>query len=235
MTKLVAITQPCIPGISTAEELLVYTARVSSPQNQLDTETGPRLLRYCIRNHHWSVFEQASVTMEIECSRAIAAQILRHRGFTFQEFSQRYSEVQPVFHWAEPRGQGKSNRQAGEVEAAEGMRVAVIMSQEMTEDDALVEYRNLLGEGVAREVAREVLPLSIGTRLYVNGTIRQWIHYCDVRMEGHTQIEHRRIATECWEVLKELFPVTCAAVEEERKLKGEFEAWRKEKLTPPGL
>jgi thymidylate synthase (FAD) len=192
--KLVAVTQPCADlieqGILTADDLIAYCARVSNPSNQLNTETAPRLLAYCIRHGHWSVFETASMTVEVETSRAIAAQLLRHRSFTFQEFSQRYavsSAVEPI----ELRKQDEKNRQAsGEVitdpDLLRGVDAIVADAYEM--------YGRLVARGVSKETARMVLPLSTRTRLYVTGNVRSWIHYFDQRCAEHTQKEHRELA-----------------------------------------
>jgi len=204
--KLVSITQPCADlieqGIITADDLIAYCARVSNPSNQLNTETAPRLLAYCIRHGHWSVFETASMTVEVETSRAIAAQLLRHRSFTFQEFSQRYavsSAVEPI----ELRKQDEKNRQAsGEVitdpDLLRGVDAIVADAYEM--------YGCLVARGVSKETARMVLPLSTRTRMYVTGNVRSWIHYFDQRCAEHTQKEHRELACLIREIFSKQFP-----------------------------
>lgn len=187
---------------------MVYCARVSNPSNQLNTETGPRLLAYCIRHGHWSVFEQAAMTVEITTSRAIAAQILRHRSFAFQEFSQRYAKVaqtEPV----ELRKQAASNRQSStdvvKDEVING-KLRGILGQ------AQHVYEQLLEAGVARECARMVLPLATSTTLYMTGSVRSWIHYFQVRCDEHTQKEHRLVAEEIREIFKTQFPATSEAL-----------------------
>jgi len=214
--RLIATTQPTIPEARTAEELIAYCARVSSPQNQADHDTAPRLLAYCIRNRHWSVFEQAGFTVEIKTSRAIAQQILRHRSFTFQEFSQRYA-VAAEFEPVELRRQGERNRQGGE-------EVISVPDQIDHPDEELFEvrdraiamavdaYETLIGAGVAKECARMVLPLCTATTLYMTGTVRSWIHYLDQRLDAHAQKEHRLVAREVAKVFSEHFPSIAQAL-----------------------
>jgi thymidylate synthase (FAD) len=201
--KLVSLTNPVVDEkIKTAEDLIVYCARVSNPSNQLNTETAPKLLKYCVDNNHWSIFEMATMCVEIKTSRAIAAQILRHR-FSFQEFSQRYStatELEPL-EW---RLQGKTNRQVGEEEynISECSRIRIQNLQKKI----LKEYDDLLKQGVAKECARMILPLNTQTTLYMSGTVRSWIHYLNVRTDNHTQKEHRDIALKIKNIFKENFP-----------------------------
>jgi thymidylate synthase (FAD) len=190
-TKLVAITQPLVgDGNLSASDFIVYCARVSNPQNQLNTLTGPKLLAYCIKHGHWSIFEQASMTVEIVTSRAIAAQIIRHRSFCFQEYSQRYAnalEMEPV----ELRTQDLKNRQAsGESFNQEWATNAVA---DVT-FKAWNLYRELISQGVSRETARMILPLCTRTTLYMTGSVRSWIHYFEQRCAKGTQKEHRDIA-----------------------------------------
>jgi len=204
--KLISITNPIVDeNIKTAEDLIVYCARVSNPTNQLNTETAPKLLDFLIKHKHWSPFEMATMCVEIKTSRAIAAQILRHRSFSFQEFSQRYSvatELEPL-EW---RLQGKTNRQVGEEEYSliECSKIRIKNLQRKI----LKEYDNLLKEGIAKECARMILPLNTQTTLYMSGTIRSWIHYLDVRTDKHTQKEHKDIALKIKEVFIENFPNT---------------------------
>lgn len=220
-TRLIAVTQPLVKRITipedsqslyiTAEEFIVYCARVSNPSNQNNLETGARLIRYCVNNKHWSVFEQVSCTFEIKTSRAIAAQILRHRSFTFQEFSQRYAQatdLEPV-EW---RKQGKTNRQVGDepVQLPQHLQYAVNEAQRNTK--AL--YDQLINEGIAKESARMILPLNTQTTIYMSGTLRSWIHYLDLRCCEHTQKEHRDIALSIKKDLEELFPETFKAINE---------------------
>ena len=221
-TRHIAITQPLIKRITapedtlnqpylTAEEFIVYCARVSNPSNQNNVETGSRLLRYCVKNHHWSIFEQVSCTFEIKTSRAIAAQILRHRSFTFQEFSQRYAQatdLEPV-EW---RKQGKTNRQVGDdaVTLPAHLQYAVDEAQRNTK--AL--YDQLINEGIAKESARMILPLSTSTTIYMTGSLRSWIHYLELRCAKGTQKEHREIALDIKKGLEKLFPETFKAINE---------------------
>ena len=204
--KLISLTNPIVDeNIKTAEDLIVYCARVSNPTNQLNTETAPKLLDFLIKHKHWSPFEMATMCVEIKTSRAIAAQILRHRSFSFQEFSQRYSmatELEPL-EW---RLQGKTNRQVGEEEYSllecSNIRIKNLQKK------ILKEYDNLLKEGIAKECARMILPLNTQTTLYMSGTIRSWIHYLDVRPDKHTQKEHKDIALNIKNIFKQNFPNT---------------------------
>ena len=189
--RLVAITKPTIgDGTMTASDFITFAARVSNPSNQMSLLTAPKLLAYCIKHGHWSIFEQASMTVEIQTSRAISAQIIRHRSFCFQEFSQRYApidEAEPV----ELRTQDLKNRQAsGDTYAQDWAMDAMARSIDL----AFKTYRSLLQEGVSRETARMVLPLCTQTTLYMTGNIRSWIHYLEQRCAKGTQLEHRRIA-----------------------------------------
>lgn len=206
--RLIATSQPRVDGIPNAEALIVYAARVSNPSNQDNYETGDRLLRYCIRHGHWSVFETASMTVEITTSRAIAAQLLRHRSFTFQEFSQRYAEA-TEFEPVELRKQAESNRQSSSErlgDAALQMRVerTVVALQEA--------YEDLLDAGVARECARMILPLCTQTTLYMTGSVRSWIHYLEQRLSEHTQLEHRQVAQEIERIFAAEFPTIHNAI-----------------------
>jgi thymidylate synthase (FAD) len=207
-TTLVAATAPATPHKSeprflTAEELIVYCARVSNPSNQNNVETGEKLLRYCISHSHWSVFETASLTVEVETSRAIAAQILRHRSFTFQEFSQRYA-VATEFEPVELRTQDLKNRQgSGDVVDPNivlpfhggRLGVASFAVQDCIEFSEET-YKSLISAGVSKETARMVLPLCTRTTLYITGSVRSWIHYFEQRCSPHAQKEHRLIAEE---------------------------------------
>lgn len=190
-TQIVAITKPLVgDGSMSASDFITYCARVSNPANQLNTLTAPKLLAYCIKHGHWSIFEQASMTVEIVTSRAIAAQIIRHRSFCFQEYSQRYAtalEMEPV----ELRKQDQKNRQAsGDVFQSHWAmnEVAQITSR------AWNLYRELISQGVSRETARMILPLCTQTTLYMTGSVRSWIHYFEQRCANGTQKEHQEIA-----------------------------------------
>lgn len=191
----------------------MYTARVSSPGNQENLETAPRLLKYLIKHKHWSPFELADMTVEITTSRAVAAQILRHRSFSFQEFSQRYAEVQS-FEVYKARRQDATNRQnsiddlpVGTVQLFENLQQQI----QRTCQDA---YKTALGMGVAKEQARFLLPLSATTRIYMKGSLRSWIHYFEVRCAESTQKEHREIAEQIREIFKAQFPTIAEALEE---------------------
>lgn len=201
--RLIAITQPVIDNrCITAEQLIVYAARVSNPANQDNHATGPKLLSYCIRNGHWSVFETASMTVEITTSRAIAAQLLRHRSFTFQEFSQRYAQVAEMEH-VELRTQDTKNRQgSGEIIVDDALQQKVLNA--MTA--ARSTYDDLIVAGVSRETARMVLPMATTTVLFMTGNVRSWIHYLQQRMAPGTQKEHRQIAQAIRGIFAQQFP-----------------------------
>lgn len=212
--KLIALTQPQVSGVLSPENLIVYTARVSNPSNQLNMETADKLLKFLIDNKHWSPFEMVDMTVEIVTSRAIAQQILRHRSFSFQEFSQRYAEVtemEPV----QLRRQATKNRQSS-TEVFDPIPFPK-MSSDLPEYRAsyLINTHNkmcqdfysaLIQAGVAKECARMVLPLTTQTRIYMKGSIRSWIHYLQIRCDEHTQLEHRQIALEIQKIFKYEFP-----------------------------
>ena len=221
---LVACTEPRVgQGILTAEQFIVYCARVSNPNNQLNVETAPKLLAYCVRNKHWSIFEQVMMTVEIVTSRAIATQILRHRSFAFQEFSQRYA-VATKFENIELRKQSTKNRQGGEelldpatpLKVDDGSWGSETASAEAVVADAVRHsenvYAQLLQAGVAKECARMVLPLCTQTTLYMTGSVRSWIHYLQVRCDPHTQKEHREIADAIRDIFRAEFPDTSKAL-----------------------
>lgn len=213
--KLVSITKPVIDGVNTAEELVAFCARVSNPSNQYNIETAPKLLRYLIKNKHWSPFEMVSACFEVETSRAIAAQILRHKSLSFQEFSQRYSqatELEPI----EFRMQGETNRQVGDEPAELDINTKIRI--EVLQELGMELYNDLIEEGVAKESARMILPLNTKTTLYMNGTLRSWIHYLEVRTSQHTQKEHRQIALAIQEILYKEFPTIKEALSAEQKL-----------------
>ena len=189
--RLVAITKPLVgDGTMTASDFITFAARISNPSNQMSLLTAPKLLAYCIKHGHWSIFEQASMTVEIQTSRAISAQILRHRSFCFQEFSQRYAPTDTA-ELVELRTQDRVNRQgSGDVYPQEWANEVVAKSVDL----AFRTYRTLINEGVSRETARMVLPLCTQTTLYMTGNIRSWIHYFEQRCAKGTQKEHRDIA-----------------------------------------
>ena len=195
-----------------AEELITYMARVSNPANQHNTETSARLIKYLIDHKHWSPFEMVNMCVEIETTRSIAAQILRHRSFSFQEFSQRYAEVTAVSVVPELRRQDHTNRQ----NSVDDLSLETLAECDQLVASALVTsqraYNKLLELGVAKECAREVLPLATPTRLYMNGTIRSWLHYCDLRTAHGTQKEHAQIAAQVQDILYSQIPNVCEAM-----------------------
>ena len=206
--SLVSVTQPFICDLKNAEDIIAYCARVSNPINQLNTETAPKLLKFLIKHKHWSPFEMVDMTMEIKTSRAIAAQILRHRSFSFQEFSQRYSQAQ-VLEKLELRKQAEKNRQS----SSEEYQNALLLTKTREHlGRAISLYNNLIEDGVAKESARMILPLTIETTMYMKGSIRSWAHYIDLRTEENTQKEHREIAEECKKIFKQNFPITSEAL-----------------------
>ena len=198
-----------------AEKTMAYVARVSNPSNQ-DNENYAGLLRYCIKHNHWSVFEQAHMTLEIETSRGIAAQILRHRSFTFQEFSQRYADTNLLSHEIpvpELRRQDDKNRQNSTDDLAEEKVFAMNKAIRDFFVEAQDLYNYLLSQGVAKECARFVLPLATPTRIYMTGSCRSWIHYINLRSAHGTQKEHMVIAEQCREIFKQQFPTVSQAME----------------------
>ena len=196
-----------------AEELIAYCARVSNPQNQANPDSE-KLIKYLITHKHWSPFEMAHVVMEINTTRSIAAQILRHRSFSFQEFSQRYADVTQIGAAVIPhlRRQDHKNRQ-NSIDDLDSSKKAIYyrrIAQLFAEADDL--YREMVSSGVAKECAREVLPLATPTRLYMAGSVRSWIHYIDLRTDNGTQLEHRKIALQCRATLSEALPSVSKAV-----------------------
>ena len=193
---------------------MAYIARVSNPKNQ-DKRDFSGLLKYCIKNEHWSVFEQAFMTLEINTTRGLAAQILRHRSFTFQEFSQRYSDVNlldeeiPIPNL---RRQDKSNRQNSIDDLSEEQTQILQEQIRLHFSQAKDLYEKLLSQGVAKECARFVLPLAPPTRLYMTGSCRSWIHYINLRSGHGTQKEHMDIANACKDIFREVFPTTSQAL-----------------------
>ena len=205
--KLVSITPD-------AEKTMAYIARVSNPSNQ-DNEKFAGLLKYCIKHNHWSVFEQSSMTLEIETTRAIAAQILRHRSFTFQEFSQRYADSTKLGEIPIPelRRQDEKNRQNSTNDLDEFVKQKLELQMNTLFSSATALYQQMLEEGVAKECARMVLPLCTPTRIYMTGSCRSWIHYIELRSAHGTQKEHMDIAQACKTVFIEQFPIVSEALE----------------------
>lgn len=206
--KLISVTP-------NAEENIVYMARVSNPKNQANMETAPRLVKYLLKHKHWSPFEMASMQVEINTTRAVAAQVLRHRSFSFQEFSQRYSSVGdlPSIGLPHLRGQDKKNKQASH----DNMDPVVVENLNSQIDKLYQSAQNvydlLLEQGVAKECARSVLPLGTPTRMYMSGSIRSWIHYIEIRAGIETQLEHRLIAEAVKSIFVEQFPAIAEAME----------------------
>lgn len=189
-----------------AEEAVAYCARVSNPENQNVQETAPRLLKYLIKYKHWSPFEMANVCMEIETTRDIARQILRHRSFSFQEFSQRYAAVQG-FELSEVRLQDTKNRQNSIEVGDSDLHNWWFKAQQRVRDDAELVYNMALAKGVAKEQARKLLPEGMTmSKMYMNGTLRSWLHYVEIRCDKATQKEHREVAEKCRDELTKLFP-----------------------------
>lgn len=213
--SLVGMTQPsAITGCYTANELIAYAARVSNPDNQNNPKTASKLLGYLIKHEHWSPFEMVSVTMEITTTRDISRQIIRHRSFSFQEFSQRYAKS-TNFETRECRLQDEKNRQNSiETEDSE-LAESWNMAQKTVINAANDAYQWALENGIAKEQARAVLPEgNTETTLYMSGTLRSWVHYCKLRMANGTQKEHIEIAEQCWDVISQHFPDVAKAVEE---------------------
>jgi thymidylate synthase (FAD) len=204
---LIAISKPVIDDVPGTSELLAFCARVSSTANQLNHETGGKLLRSLVKRQEWSPLEMVSLTVEITTTRDIARQILRHRSFSFQEFSQRYAVVEdePIFR--EPRLQDEKDRQASIDSDDFTLKREWIERQRAVSIAARRAYDWALGQGIAKEVARAVLSEGMTlSRLYMAGTLRSWIHYCDLRCDRKTQKEHRLIAEGCRAILIEQFP-----------------------------
>jgi len=189
-----------------AEELISYMARVSNPSNQSNTETSAKLIKYLIDHKHWSPFEMVNMCVEINTTRSIAAQILRHRSFSFQEFSQRYARVEELPQVPKLRRQDQKNRQ-NSVDDLDPVLVNTLQYDAMKlYSDAYRLYQRMLDCGVAKECAREVLPVSTPTRMYMNGSIRSWLHYCELRTSNGTQAEHAQITSQIQDLLYQHLP-----------------------------
>jgi len=206
--KLISVTPD-------AEKTMAYIARVSNPANQ-DNENFSGLLKYCIKHNHWSVFEQSTMTLEIETNRGIAAQILRHRSFTYQEFSQRYADSSLLGEYIPVpylRRQDTKNRQNSIDDIGEYKKLTLQSKIQDHFSHSMQLYKELLSHGVAKECARFVLPLATPTRIYMTGSCRSWIHYINLRSANGTQQEHMDIALACKEVFKEQFPSVSEALD----------------------
>ena len=206
--KLISVTPD-------AEKNIAYCARVSNPNNQ-ENEKIAGLLKYCINHKHWSIFEQAFMTLEIETTRGLAAQILRHRSFTYQEFSQRYADsslLGDTIPLPELRRQDTKNRQ-NSIDDLDPFEIQILEKQMQTLfDSSMSLYKQMLDRGVAKECARFVLPLATPTRLYMSGSCRSWIHYIQLRSANGTQKEHMDIANACKEIFIEQFPTVAQALD----------------------
>jgi thymidylate synthase (FAD) len=194
-----------------AEKLIAYMARVSNPDNQ-DNPESERLIRYLIKHKHWSPFEMVNMCVQIETTRSVAAQILRHRSFSFQEFSQRYAQVAEPSMIPQLRRQDTKNRQNSiddlDPYTVKDFTIKINSLFELSES----LYKEMLQAGVAKECARDVLPLSTPTKMYMNGTLRSWLHYCDLRCANGTQYEHKLIADQVKDIIEQEFPTIYAAM-----------------------
>jgi thymidylate synthase (FAD) len=215
--KLIAITQGAGELINqNAQEVISYIARVSNPNNQLNFDTAAGLLRYCIKHKHWSPFEHAYMTLEINTTRGIAPQILRHRSFTFQEFSQRYADTNLLSEFPKIpnlRRQDTKNRQNSIDDFGEYVKLELQGQISQYFHQGQILYNRLLEKGVAKESARYVLPLATSTRIYMTGSVRSWVHYIDLRSANGTQKEHMDIAEACRCVFICQFPEVSKALE----------------------
>ena len=214
--KLIGVTAP-YAGHNSAEDMIVYMARVSNPSNQGMNSDPARLIRYLIKNQHWSPMEMVNIVMEINTTRDIARQILRHRSFSFQEFSQRYADPTKDlgFELREARLQDTKNRQNSIETDNYALKTLWEEQQRFIIDSAKSAYDWAIEQGIAKEQARAVLPEgNTQSRMYMNGTLRSWIHYCQLRMDNGTQKEHAEVATECWKIITDKFPNVAAALEQ---------------------
>jgi len=206
--QLISYSQPHNLQPRTMQDLIAYCARVSNPSNQLNTETNEKLIRYLIKNQHWSPLEMVNICLEIETTRDIARQILRHRSFSFQEFSQRYAVADLGFEMKEARTQDAKNRQNSIEVYDEEMQNKWDVIQRKIIANAKESYLEALEMGIAKEQARSVLPEGMTiSRLYMNGTLRSWVHYIQLRTGNGTQKEHREVALECAKVIATVFPM----------------------------
>lgn len=212
--NLIGLTQPsAYTGCATAQELVAYCARVSNPKNQGNHDTGTKLILHLLREGHWSPLEMVNLNIEVVTTRDIARQILRHRSFSFQEFSQRYA-VATQFELREARLQDKKNRQNSIPTDDRALSEEWNMRQTALLQSLEENYKWALDIGIAKEQARAILPegLTVST-LYMNGTLRSWVHYCMLRMGNGTQLEHMEVAHKCWDIIKQHFPDVAAACE----------------------
>lgn len=219
--NLISISKPsAYTGCSTAEELVAWAARVSNPTNQNNTATAPKLVQYLIKNQHWSPLEMVHIAMEIHTTRDIARQILRHRSFSFQEYSQRYADPTKDLGFVkrEARLQDSKNRQNSIELSPDENRLAEewnVMQQQAINASEMA-YKWAIGRGIAKEQARSVLPEgNTESVMIMAGTLRSWIHYCQLRMDKATQKEHRIVAEQCWDIIGQHFPDVIKALDYE--------------------
>ena len=221
--KIVAVSEPKIlieREAMSVDEFIAYVARVSNPSNQMNTQTAPKLLKYLAKHKHWSPFEMVSICMEIDTTRDIARQILRHRSFSFQEFSQRYADPTKDlgFVTREARLQDLKNRQNSIETEDRALQDKWNEKQAIAIDAARGAYKWAVENGIAKEQARAVLPEGLTqSRMYMNGTLRSWIHYCELRMGVETQKEHREIASLAWDEIIKIFPSLTDVLQQEAK------------------
>ena len=215
--KLIGVTAP-YAGHNSAEDMIVYMARVSNPKTQTFNSDPARLIRYLIKNQHWSPFEMVNVVMEINTTRDIARQILRHRSFAFQEFSQRYADPTKDlgFELREARLQDTTNRQNSIETDDKELQDKWNLMQQTLINNAEHAYNWAIDNGIAKEQARAVLPEgNTQSRMYMNGTLRSWIHYCELRRSNGTQKEHMEVANDCWKIISDKFPNVARALEQQ--------------------
>jgi len=224
--NLISFTTPSVyTGCATANELIAWTARVSNPSNQNNTTTAPKLVQYLIKNKHWSPLEMVHVSMEIKTTRDIARQILRHSSFRFQEYSQRYADpTQDLgFVVREARLQDAKNRQNSVDVEDSRLQEEWAMKQVAATDAALDAYEWAIDNGIAKEQARAVLPEgNTESVMIMSGSLRSWVHYCQLRMDKATQKEHRIVAEQCWEIIGQQFPDVITALDD-MAARAEFE------------
>jgi len=217
--KLVSYSKPVLEGLDTPTDLVAFCARVSNPSNQINSETAEKLIKYLIKHAHWSPLEMATMCLEIETTRDIARQILRHRSFSFQEFSQRYADPTKdlEFTTRQARLQDPKNRQNS---ISEGVDVMIQYEWDKRQRDFIDQAKHLyewaINHGIAKEQARAVLPEGLTmSRMYMSGTLRSWIHYIQLRSGNGTQLEHVNIAKECAKVIAEVFPLSTQFIAQE--------------------
>ena len=216
--KLVSYSKPVLEGLDTPTDLVAFCARVSNPSNQINSETAEKLIKYLIKHQHWSPLEMATMCLEIETTRDIARQILRHRSFSFQEFSQRYADPTKDLEFVtrEARLQDPKNRQNS---ISEGVDVMLQYEWDKRQQDLIaqvkIQYEWAIANGIAKEQARALLPEGlIMSRMYMSGSLRSWIHYIQLRSANGTQKEHMEIAKECAKVIAEVFPLSTQFISE---------------------